>query len=178
MTQWIKCPSCNGEIGTPPTLSQPVVVCPNCSTKVDVESAVAWRPSRAEAKDDPDAGRPSPSVAAKERPELDGPFAIRKSAPEWYTPAGVIAVVTGVAGFIASAAVGGGRQIEDKMLAGALNPLFFVGVPLGIYWLYARLSRENANNFYCPHCDAGICLDCPRGGVVGCWRCGKKMVKP
>ncbi len=56
-------------------------------------------------------------------------------APEWMKPAGIISVALGVLGFWASASVGGGGSSEGAILAGLLNPLFFVGVPLGIYWL-------------------------------------------
>ena len=191
MAKWINCPSCNGEIGVPRTLAQRVVQCPNCSAKIDLESAVAWRPESANAKRTAEEmptrdvleveGRPT------EHPEREFPFAIRKSAPEWYTVGGVIAVCAGIAGFIGvaaiagiifSAAEAGGGTLKKALLCGALNPLFFVGVPLGVYWLYTRLSRENANNFFCPHCEASICLDCPHGDVVRCWRCGKQMTKP
>lgn len=56
-------------------------------------------------------------------------------APGWMKPAGFVAVGFGVLSFLASAAVGGGGGLAGALLAGALNPLFFVGVPLGIYWL-------------------------------------------
>lgn len=57
------------------------------------------------------------------------------AAPEWMRTAGATSVVVGILGFIASAAVGGGGTLEGAILAGMLNPLFFVGVPLGFYWL-------------------------------------------
>jgi hypothetical protein len=57
-------------------------------------------------------------------------------APQWMQPAGLIAVVIGGVGFIASGAIGGGPTLAGALAAGALNPLFFIGVPLGLYWLY------------------------------------------
>lgn len=58
------------------------------------------------------------------------------SAPEWMRTAGAIAVIVGILGFVASTAVGGGGTLGGAIIAGMLNPLFFVGVPLGLYWLH------------------------------------------
>jgi len=51
-------------------------------------------------------------------------------------PAGFIAVAVGGLGFLASVVAGGGGTPVGAIAAGLLNPAFFLGVPLGIYWLY------------------------------------------
>jgi len=67
---------------------------------------------------------------------------------------GVVSLVVGLLGFCASAAVGGGGTIGGSILAGLLNPLFFVGVPLGI-WLLCSTSLKVARSFVrCPYCNA------------------------
>ena len=62
----------------------------------------------------------------------------------WFNTAGIIAIVVGIIGFGASAAVGCVEKSihswtnpvpEVVLITGILNPFFFVGVPLGIYWL-------------------------------------------
>ncbi|NUN94061.1 MAG: hydrogenase maturation nickel metallochaperone HypA [Verrucomicrobiae bacterium] len=65
-------------------------------------------------------------------------------AGEWMKPAGYTAVVIALAGFVATVCVNWGPgEYADSLatfdfvaiLAGVLNPLFFIGVPLGYYWL-------------------------------------------
>ncbi len=65
------------------------------------------------------------------------------NAAPWMQLAGACSIALGALGFIASAGVGGGGTLGGAIIAGALNPLFFVGVPLGIYWL--RQSTINSN---------------------------------
>lgn len=65
--------------------------------------------------------------------------------PKWMGNAGITAVTVGGLGFIASGAVGGGATLAGAIVAGALNPLFFVGVPLGLYWLHRAKRRLPAN---------------------------------
>jgi len=79
---------------------------------------------------------PAPSRASSTSPD--------ESAPEWMPTAGTVAVVIGVLGFLASGAVGGGKTLGGAIVAGVLNPLFFVGVPLGLYWLYRAGIIGNA----------------------------------
>lgn len=56
--------------------------------------------------------------------------------PDWMLPAGGIVIAVAIVGFVASGATGGGPSREGAMTAGALNPLFFIGLPLGLCWLY------------------------------------------
>lgn len=58
-----------------------------------------------------------------------------RNATDWRRPAGVVCVGIGSLGFLASAFAGGGGSLDGALTAGLLNPLFFIGVPLGIYWL-------------------------------------------
>lgn len=100
-------------------------------------------------------------------------------APAWFLPAGVIALILGVLGFLGSAAVGGGGSAEGSLLAGLTNPLFFIGLPLGIYWLYQtrrqgvnpsrRTSPDEANPklTHCPDCGrhvSRLATNCPHCG--------------
>jgi hypothetical protein len=56
---------------------------------------------------------------------------------------GIAALLVGVGAFIVSAAVGGGGSFEGRLIAGLLNPLFLIGVPLGIYWLWPRTELQD-----------------------------------
>ena len=58
------------------------------------------------------------------------------SPPAWMSTAGGWSVAIGAIAFCASAAMGGGPSLEGAIGAGALNPLFFIGVPLGAYCLW------------------------------------------
>jgi len=70
--------------------------------------------------------------------------AIHTRPPSWFNIAGVVAIGVGILAFCASAAVGCIVSAENSwttpvpeviLVAGLLNPFFFAGVPLGIYWL-------------------------------------------
>jgi hypothetical protein len=70
--------------------------------------------------------------------------AIHTRPASWFYIAGVVAIAVGILAFCASAAVGCVvRSInaettpipEVVLITGLLNPFFFAGVPLGIYWL-------------------------------------------
>jgi hypothetical protein len=78
--------------------------------------------------------------------------AIHPRSPSWFNLAGIIAIAIGLLAFCASAAVGCVvRNINSEttpvpevvLITGLLNPFFFVGVPLGFYWLY-RSKRASA----------------------------------
>ncbi len=56
--------------------------------------------------------------------------------------AGIALIVLGSLSFVASAAVGGGGSLAGSLLAGALHPLFFIGVPLGLYLLYDFQAKQ------------------------------------
>lgn len=103
--------------------------------------------------------------------------------PAWFLPAGIIALILATLGFLSCAAFWGGGDLFGSILAGALNPLFFIGLPLGIYWLnqYGKrsihaatppsttatlLSAGNAKLTHCADCGghvsrrAGTCPHC------------------
>jgi hypothetical protein len=58
-----------------------------------------------------------------------------------HIPIGILAIGIGVFAFCVSAAIGCYLNSSDPQMltmgfmAGVLNPFFFVGVPLGIYWM-------------------------------------------
>ncbi|MGA2798671.1 MAG: hypothetical protein ABSE63_13900 [Thermoguttaceae bacterium] len=70
--------------------------------------------------------------------------AIHTRPASWFYIAGIVAIGVGILAFCASAAVGCIVSAENSwttptaeviLVAGLLNPFFFAGVPLGIYWL-------------------------------------------
>jgi hypothetical protein len=70
--------------------------------------------------------------------------AIHTRPASWFYIAGIVAIAVGILAFCASAAVGCVvRSINSEttstaeviLITGLLNPFFFAGVPLGIYWL-------------------------------------------
>lgn len=73
----------------------------------------------------------------------------RHDAVAWQRPVGWALIAIGVLGFVASATVGGGGSLEGSLVAGVLNPLFFLGIPLGCYLVYRY--RESASDD--PHGD-------------------------
>jgi hypothetical protein len=75
-------------------------------------------------------------------PETGAAWKAPDPAPTWMKPLGWIFFLVGILGFCASAYTTWPQKrypsSEDywgAMIAGVLNPLFFVGVPLGLYWL-------------------------------------------
>lgn len=107
-------------------------------------------------------------------------------APGWMLPAGITALALGVLAFGLGAAKGGaearpgyppGQKLLIGLLDGGTNPLFFVGVPLGCYWLYrsargpARRAspseEENPKLTHCPDCGkhvSRLATSCPHCG--------------
>lgn len=51
-------------------------------------------------------------------------------------------IALGVISFLASFCVGGGGSLEGSLVAGLLNPLFLIGVPLGLYFYFGRAKHE------------------------------------
>ena len=119
-------------------------------------------------------------------PKLRSP-AEGKTAPTWFRPAGIASIAVGALAFAASAAMEASRirstenAIGVALFCALFNPLFFVGVPLGIYWL-ARANRPMAtdkqtrNGDYNPQLTH--CPDC--GGHVSrlaqsCPHCGRPI---
>lgn len=99
------------------------------------------------------------------------------TAPSWKLPAGLISVALGLFAFCASAATGGGGTPEGSLLAGLLNPIFFIGVPLGLYWLYQHVrypaapsqpaEEGNPKLTHCPDCGrhvSRLAKTCPHCG--------------
>lgn len=107
--------------------------------------------------------------------------AMKRQAPGWFLPAGVVSIVLAVLGFLASAATGGKGDLFFGLFAGALNPLFFVGLPLGIYWLWQHAKsapsyspspptspeESNPKLTHCPDCGqhvSRLATTCPHCG--------------
>ncbi len=81
----------------------------------------------------------------------------RERPPSWMFPAGVAALVVGPLAFVASAATGASHAKPGTadslvfcgaLLDGLLNPLFFIGCPLGLYWCI----REREPRLATCHC--------------------------
>jgi hypothetical protein len=65
--------------------------------------------------------------------------------------AGITLIALGSLSFVASAAVGGGGSLAGSLLAGALNPLFFMGFPLGLYLLsdfHTNRGNRSVTRYY------------------------------
>jgi hypothetical protein len=105
----------------------------------------------------------------------------RTGTPGWYLPAGVISLIPATLGFLASAAVAGKGDLLFGLFAGLLNPLVFVGLPLGIYWLlqHAKSAQpcapspptspeeSNPKLMACPDCGrhvSRLATTCPNCG--------------
>jgi hypothetical protein len=57
-------------------------------------------------------------------------------SPQWMAPWGWLLVWVGLIGFFASAYYRwDNHDATPGLVAGLLNPLFFLGVPIGLYWL-------------------------------------------
>lgn len=68
---------------------------------------------------------------------------MNETTNRWMFPAGCVSLVIGLLGFVASAGVAGGGTPEGSLVAGLLNPLFFVGVPLGLFWIVRGASHKS-----------------------------------
>lgn len=107
--------------------------------------------------------------------------AMKRRAPGWFLPAGVVAIVSAILGFLASAAVAGKGNLFAGLFAGVLNPLFFVGLPLGVYWLWQHgkslpahspspvtpPEEHNPKLTHCPDCGrhvSRLAATCPHCG--------------
>jgi hypothetical protein len=71
--------------------------------------------------------------------------AVHPRSAAWFSRAGMASIMIGLLSFCASTAVGyivnvihsGKSPLRSEGLAaGLLNPFFFIGIPLGFYWLY------------------------------------------
>lgn len=166
MTEWVKCNGCDGEVGIPESWTQATADCPKCGSQVSakVVEIVLWRPA-------------SGNTSSKDTDSAIPPFAKTVTVPGWFIPAGMVAITSAIAGFAASALVAGGGSPEGALIAGCLNPLFFVGFPLGSYWLYRAWVCGTGDFLICPNCNAGIYWNGAVGSTVGCWSCKKKLRK-
>ena len=144
-------------------------------------------------------GQEKRTGAAKSLMGLDRPVP-PPSTPSatWMFPAGIVAIILAILAFVASAAkdvshVKPGTPEEflfgGALLSGSLNPLFFIGLPLGLYWCI-RGNRTSAGNAMrsqqdrpaAPHIEDNPrlthCPDC--GGHVSrlassCPHCGRPL---
>lgn len=111
--EWVRCPKCRGEVGIPQDAPD-IVKCPKCGEVVlsrDPNTKAVWKP---------------------EAP-----------APAWMNPFGKLLSAVGVISCLASAGMEYSHQptyLQKNYLAvgfsGLLNPLFFIGFPIGMYWLW------------------------------------------
>ena len=127
----VTCPGCDGVVSVTPTGDEAEVRCLKCDEMVYTRNAEGgeWWANVPAA--DPTVEQPAAVPAAPTTPEVP----ITASKAEWQLPAGWVTFGLGIAGFIASYNVAGGGTVEGGIVAGLTNPLFFVGVPLGIYWV-------------------------------------------
>src|SRR3990167_5715796 len=112
MPDRVRCPKCRGEVGIPDEATGKIL-CPKCKEfvfSVDPETHVKWRP---------------------EEPR-----------PAWMKPWGYVLTLLGGLAFAASTFVNwpkssypDGNEYVVAMFAGVTNPLCFIGLPLGLYWL-------------------------------------------
>jgi hypothetical protein len=106
---WMRCGNCRGEVGVPEDVNG-TVSCPACGKVLfsrDAQTNVVWK---------------------KEPP-----------APAWMSPFGKLFTFFGVIAFGFSAYNEYNRPYSNDPVAaaisGALNPVFFICFPLGMYWL-------------------------------------------
>jgi endogenous inhibitor of DNA gyrase (YacG/DUF329 family) len=162
--RWISCVGCGGEVGIPNDWTEPTATCPKCGAEVACQSSVIqWRPAPVPTPNEPPIVESAPEPWGK-------PVVV----PSWIFAAGWAAVLIGIAAFIASFNLGAGRHwtFEGGLTAGCLNPLFFIGLPLGIYWLH-----ESQAGYFCPHCGKRHYWSqteprrYPKGSFAICWKC-------
>ena len=103
-------------------------------------------------------------------------------APAWFLPAGIACLVIGLLAFVASAAVSREGDAAGRILVGITNPLFFVGVPLGIYWLVRSGKGGSRGSFISTQEDVNPrlthCPDCGRQVsrlATTCPHCGRPL---
>jgi len=135
MSRTIKCHGCGSQADLGDDFVGESVTCPYCGATVDVspKSSVHWRPPPT-----PTSVNVGPSSVGPSSPGSPGPSS-------WMPPAGCIAVVLGLLAFCASAARE--RHFPGGFISGIANPLFFVCVPLGIYWLLRGRTVRQSQQF-------------------------------
>ena len=115
MTVWVECPNCGGKVEIPDAAPSDFP-CPMCK--------YALLTSR-------------PLERTRRLPS--------DSAPSWMRPWGYAFTIIGGLAFVAGAIGEYFREPDPPMVAvivsGLLNPIFFIGLPLGIYWV--RRSKKS-----------------------------------
>lgn len=104
-----------------------------------------------------------------------------REPPAWFLPAGVIAILVGVLGFLGgviTTVAQGGMNVLAILVVTVTNPLCFLGLPLGFYWLgqYARRSYGPPQHMAPPNPNLRQCPDCWRSisiRAVTCPHCGR-----
>jgi hypothetical protein len=126
--RWIDCQGCDGEVGVPPDWNEHILNCPSCGASVQVKRTLLYRQKATQAS----SGEPSsPSV----EPMAQLPCEIA-SAPKWMKPWGWLLTWLGIVGFFASTYLNWRDGHEgEAIIFGFLNPMCFVGLPIGLYWL-------------------------------------------
>lgn len=101
-------------------------------------------------------------------------------APTWAGSAAWIAFLLAAAGFAASCWINGSQRLkfdwEAGLVCGALNPVFFVCLPLAIYW--ASLVGKSGLCELCPYChDRSVRIHSKSGKQHRCSRCNKVFIQ-
>jgi len=112
---WVECPNCGGKVGIPDAAPTDIP-CPRCKYAL-LTSRPLERTRRL----------PSDPV------------------PSWKQPWGYFLTIIGasafVAGVIEECSVSRNPPMVAVIVSGLLNPIFFIGFPLGIYWV--RQSKKS-----------------------------------
>jgi hypothetical protein len=147
----MKCETCDSEfdeaqvkVWVGKTVCQSCFAILNRGRQADQPSTVGADPPQ------PTASHEQPFVTPNEDRHLPSRrLQSQAGVPDWRYTAGPIALTIGGLAFVASAVVGGQGDFAAGILSGLLNPLFFVSVPLGLYWL--RQARFTAEAVRGPH---------------------------
>lgn len=189
----VLCPKCGGEVGFSPELSGRVSECPHCKTvfrmpAVDIPEARVVMETDEPAKSlpyPPPPPMPPPLVTsvASDATAMsslstdagDPPKARLYVAPPWMMGSGWVALIVGVVGAIASFFVNeGAKHPEIGLVSAILNPMFFVGVPLAIYWI--NRATDSGRFEVCPHCERRLFRHAKPTRSLTCPVCNKRYI--
>lgn len=104
-------------------------------------------------------------------------------------PVGLFSIAIALLAFVASAILGSGTKPNATsgelffvgLVSGALNPIFFVGLPLGIYWLYQGAQQTSLHNNTGNDNTNSKLIPCPDCGrqisrlAISCPNCGRPL---